>query len=32
MLEVGITIGVLAVGYWRKKRSGEVGQKETHEA
>lgn len=32
MLEVGATIGVLAVGYWRKKRGGAVAKKETHGA
>ncbi len=32
ILEVGVTLGVLAVGLWRKKRGGETEKKETHEA
>lgn len=32
ILEVGVTVGVLAVGFWRKKRDGEIEKKETHEA
>ena len=32
ILEIGVTLGVLGIGYLRKKRSGDVEKKETHGA
>lgn len=32
MLEIGVTVAVLSIGYWQKKRGEQAGNKETHGA